>query len=150
MNKKNSNLVSISINNVDDLLKFFLTSKNEKMYASKEKEQKLKKQNKKNSALTFVNNVIGNNSQQKSIENEEKYKKIKKSKSPSIRLFLTTKEKNDTKKRKSVLYPEQNGPLLMKSMNLTNRKNNLRNKHKHNNAVTLSQNFDSIMKNYLK
>ena len=120
------------------------------MYASKEKEQKLKKQNKKNSALTFVNNVIGNNSQQKSIENEEKYKKIKKSKSPSIRLFLTTKEKNDTKKRKSVLYPEQNGPLLMKSMNLTNRKNNLRNKHKHNNAVTLSQNFDSIMKNYLK
>ena len=150
INKKNSNLVSISINNVDDLLKFFLTSKNEKMYASKEKEQKLKKQNKKNSALTFVNNVIGNNSQQKSIENEEKYKKIKKSKSPSIRLFLTTKEKNDTKKRKSVLYPEQNGPLLMKSMNLTNRKNNLRNKHKHNNAVTLSQNFDSIMKNYLK
>ena len=77
-------------------------------------------------------------------------KKIKKAKSPSIRLFLTTKEKNDNKKRKSVLYPEQNGSLLMKSMNFTNRKNNLRNKHKPNNAVTLSQNFDSIMRNYLK
>ena len=151
MNKKNSNLVSISINNVDDLLKFFLTPQNEKKYASKEKEQKLKKQNKKNSALTFVNNVFGvNNSQQKSSESEEKYKKIKKSKSPSIRLFLTTKEKNDNKKRKSVLYPEQNGSLLMKSMNLTNRKNILRNKHKPNNAVTLSQNFDSIMRNYIK
>ena len=151
INKKNSNLVSISINNVDDLLKFFLTPQNEKKYASKEKEQKLKKQNKKNSALTFVNNVFNvNNSQQKSTESEEKYKKIKKSKSPSIRLFLTTKEKNDNKKRKSVLYPEQNGSLLMKSMNFTNRKNVLRNKHKANNAVTLSQNFDSIMRNYLK
>ena len=149
--KKNSNLVSISINNVDDLLKFFLTPQNEKKYTSKEKEQKLKKQNKKNSALTFVNNVFNiNTSQQKSSDSEEKYKKIKKAKSPSIRLFLTTKEKNDNKKRKSVLYPEQNGSLLMKSMNFTNRKNNLRNKHKPNNAVTLSQNFDSIMRNYLK
>ena len=128
-----------------------MTPQNEKKYASKEKEQKLKKQNKKNSALTFVNNVFNvNNSQQKSTESEEKYKKIKKSKSPSIRLFLTTKEKNDNKKRKSVLYPEQNGSLLMKSMNFTNRKNILRNKHKANNAVTLSQNFDSIMRNYLK
>ena len=151
INKKNSNLVSISINNVEDLLIFFLTPQNEKKYASKEKEQKLKKQNKKNTALTFVNNVFNvNNSQQKSSESEEKYKKIKKSKSPSIRLFLTTKEKNDNKKRKSVLYPEQNGSLLMKSMNFTNRKNILRNKHKPNNAVTLSQNFDSIMRNYLK
>lgn len=150
MNKKNSNLVSISINNVDDLLKFFLTPQNEKKYISKEKEQKLKKPNKKNSALTFVNNVFGNNSQQKNSESEEKYKKIKKSKSPSIRLFLTTKEKNENKKRKSVLYPEQNNSLLMKSMNFTNRKNILRNKHRQNNAVTLSQNFDSIMKNYIK
>lgn len=152
--KKSSNLVSISINNVDDLLKLFLTPRSEKKY--KESEQKLKKQNKKNSALTCVNNVFGN-SQQKNTESEEKIKKNRnKSKSPLIRLFMTRNEKseekiiNNNKKRKSVLYPEQHNSLLVKSTNFTNRKNICRNNHRQNKAVTISQNFDSIVKNVLK
>lgn len=152
-NKKSSNLVSISINNVDDLLIFFLTPRSEKKY--KENEKKLKKQNKKNSALTCVNNVFCN-SQQKNTESEEKIKKIKnKSKSPSIRLFMTRNEKSEekiinNKKRKSVLYPEQHNSLLVKSTNFTNRKNICRNNLRLNKAVTISQNFDSIVKNVLK
>ena len=62
--------------------------------------------------------------------------------------MLARAEKNDIKKRKSVLNSEKNNSLLMKSMNFTNRKNILRNKHRQNNAVTLSQNFDSIEKLY--
>ena len=153
-NKKSSHLVSISINNVDDLLKFFLTPRSEKKY--KESEQKLKKQNKKNSALTYVNNVIGN-SQQKISESEEKIKKIKiKSKPPLIRLFMTRNEKseekinNNYKKRKSVLYPEQHNSLLVKSVGFTNKKNICINNHRQNKAISISQNFDSIVRNVLK
>ena len=153
-NKKSSHLVSISINNIDDLLNFFLTPKSEKKY--KEKEQQLKKQNKKNSALTCINNVFGN-SQQKNNENEEKFKKIKnKSKSPLIRLFMASNKKseekiiNNNKKRKSVLYPEQHNSLLVKSMNFKNRNNICRNNLRQNNAITLSQNFDSTIKNIIK
>ncbi len=116
----------------------------------------MKKQNKKNSALTCINNVFGN-SQQKNNENEEKFKKIKnKSKSPLIRLFMARNKKseekiiNNNKKRKSVLYPEQHNSLLVKSMNFKNRNNICRNNLRQNNAITLSQNFDSTIKNIIK
>ena len=86
----------------------------------------------------------------------EKENKLYKSKSPLTRLFNTgNKEKSEEsknyKKRKSVLISQQNNNLLVKSMNFTNRRNYLyRNKKRQNNAVTLSQNFDSIIKNLLK
>ena len=156
INKKN--LVSISITNIDDLLNIFLTPKNNKN--TEDKNTLTKKQNKKHSALTVINNVFENNQQKN--KSEEKYKKIKnnklyKPKSPLIRLFMNGKiNKNEEiksinfRKRKSVLNPEQHNSLLIKSMNLTNRKKIYRCKNKQNNAVTLSQNFDSVMKNLLK
>ena len=154
MNKKN--IVSTSITNIDDLLKIILKQKKNKKNIEKQNIPK-----KKNTALTIINNVFDNN-QQKNSQSEEKYKiikknKIYKSKSPLIRLFKTiNNEKNEEgkiiniKKRKSVLYPEQHNNLLVKSMNFTNRKNINRKNNKQNNAITLSQNFDSIMKNLLK
>ena len=154
MNKKN--IVSTSITNIDDLLKIILKQKKNKKNIEKQNIPK-----KKNTALTIINNVFDNN-QQKNSQSEEKYKiikknKIYKSKSPLIRLFKTiNNEKNEEgkiiniKKRKSVLYPEQHNNLLVKSMNFTNRKNINRKNIKQNNAITLSQNFDSIMKNLLK
>jgi len=159
-NINKNNLVSISINNIDDLIKMFLTPKNNKKYG--DKVNIIKKQNKKNSALTIINNVYDNNRQKRSnSQSEGKYKKIKisklyKSKSPLIRLFMTgnnekSEENKNYKKRKSVLYPESYNNLLVKSVNFTNRKNYLyRNKNRQKNAITLSQNFDSIMKNLLK
>ena len=160
-NINKNNLVSISINNIDDLIKIFLSPKNNENY-EENKARFIKKQNKKNSALTIVNNIY-DNIHQKSIQSqsEEKIKKIKKnklykSKSPSIRLFMTGKnekseENKNNKKRKSVLNPEQHNNLLMKSMNFMNRKKYIyRNKKRQNNAITLSQNFDSIMKSLLK
>ena len=155
--KKNA-LVSISLNNIDDLLKVFFTPNNKKKYG--EKGPIIKKQNKKNSALTIVNNIFDNNIQKNS-QREERYKKLNKnklykSKSPLFRLFKTrNSEKSEenknvnNKKRKNVLCPEQHNNLLVKSLNFTNRKYIDRNKNRQNN-VTLSQNFDSIMKNLLK
>ena len=160
-NKYKNNLVSISINNIDDLLNIFLTPENKNKF--REKAQIPKKQNKKNSALTNVNNIFDiNNKKNSQSQSQKKFKKIKKenklykSKSPLTRLFNTgNKEKSEEsknyKKRKSVLISQQNNNLLVKSMNFTNRRNYLyRNKKRQNNAVTLSQNFDSIMKNLLK
>lgn len=158
--KNKNNLVSISINNIDDLLNIFLTPENKNKYLVKA--QIPKKQNKKNSALTNVNNIFDiNNKKNSQSQSQKKFKKIKenklyKSKSPLTRLFNTgNKEKSEEnknyKKRKSVLISQQNNNLLVKSMNFTNRRNYLyRNKKRQNNAVTLSQNFDSIMKNLLK
>ena len=154
INKNNSNLVSISINNIDDILKYILTPNDKKRYG--DKKCIIKKQNKKNSALTVVNNVFNKISQHKISESEKKYKKIKrnnfnKSKSPLISIFNPRNEKseeNKSKKRKNVLYPEQHNSLIVKSLNFTNRKNLLRNSNKPYNAITLSQNFDSIC--YLK
>ena len=160
-NKYKNNLVSISINNIDDLLNIFLTPENKNKF--REKAQIPKKQNKKNSALTNVNNIFDiNNKKNSQSQSQKKFKKIKKenklykSKSPLTRLFNTgNKEKSEEsknyKKRKSVLISQQNNNLLVKSMNFTNRRNYLyRNKKRQNNAVTLSQNFDLIMKNLLK
>ena len=156
--QKKNTLVSISLNNIDDLLKVFFTPNNKKKYG--EKGPIIKKQNKKNSALTIVNNIFDNNIQKNS-QREERYKKLNKnklykSKSPLFRLFKTrNSEKSEenknvnNKKRKNVLCPEQHNNLLVKSLNFTNRKYIDRNKNRQNN-VTLSQNFDSIMKNLLK
>ena len=156
--QKKNTLVSISLNNIDDLLKVFFTPNNKKKYG--EKGPIIKKQNKKNSALTIVNNIFDNNIQKNS-QREERYKKLNKnklykSKSPLFRLFKTrNSEKSEenknvnNKKRKTVLCNEQHNNLLVKSLNFTNRKYIDRNKNRQNN-VTLSQNFDSIMKNLLK
>ena len=156
--QKKNTLVSISLNNIDDLLKVFFTPNNKKKYG--EKGPIIKKQNKKNSALTIVNNIFDNNIQKNS-QREERYKKLNKnklykSKSPLFRLFKTRnsekseeKQNVNNKKRKNVLCPEQHNNLLVKSLNFTNRKYIDRNKNRQNN-VTLSQNFDSIMKNLLK
>jgi len=156
--QKKNTLVSISLNNIDDLLKVFFTPNNKKKYG--EKGPIIKKQNKKNSALTIVNNIFDNNIKKNS-QREERYKKLNKnklykSKSPLFRLFKTrNSEKSEenknvnNKKRKNVLCPEQHNNLLVKSLNFTNRKYIDRNKNRQNN-VTLSQNFDSIMKNLLK
>ena len=156
--QKKNTLVSISLNNIDDLLKVFFTPNNKKKYG--EKGPIIKKQNKKNSALTIVNNIFDNNIQKNS-QREERYKKLNKnklykSKSPLFRLFKTrNSEKSEEnknvnkKKKKNVLCPEQHNNLLVKSLNFTNRKYIDRNKNRQNN-VTLSQNFDSIMKNLLK
>ena len=156
--QKKNTLVSISLNNIDDLLKVFFTPNNKKKYG--EKGPIIKKQNKKNSALTIVNNIFDNNIQKNS-QREERYKKLNKnklykSKSPLFRLFKTrNSEKSEenknvnNKKRKNVLCPEQHNNLLVESLNFTNRKYIDRNKNRQNN-VTLSQNFDSIMKNLLK
>ena len=156
--QKKNTFVSISLNNIDDLLKVFFTPNNKKKYG--EKGPIIKKQNKKNSALTIVNNIFDNNIQKNS-QREERYKKLNKnklykSKSPLFRLFKTrNSEKSEenknvnNKKRKNVLCPEQHNNLLVKSLNFTNRKYIDRNKNRQNN-VTLSQNFDSIMKNLLK
>ena len=156
--QKKNTLVSISLNNIDDLLKVFFTPNNKKKYG--EKGPIIKKQNKKNSALTIVNNVFDNNNQKNS-QREERYKKLNKnklykSKSPLFRLFKTrNSEKSEenknvnNKKRKTVLCNEQHNNLLVKSLNFTNRKYIDRNKNRQNN-VTLSQNFDSIMKNLIK
>ena len=153
-------LVSISINNIEALLNIFLTPENKNRY--KEKGTIQKKQNKKNSALTNVNNIFDiNNKKNSQSISQKKFKKIKKnklykSKSPLTRLFNTrnnekSEENKNYKKRKSVLISEKNNNLLVKSMNFTNRRNYLyRNKKRQNNAITLSQNFDSIMKNLLK
>ena len=159
-NINRNNLVSISINNIDALLNIFLTPENKNRY--KEKGTIQKKQNKKNSALTNVNNIFDiNNKKNSQSISQKKFKKIKKnklykSKSPLTRLFNTrnnekSEENKNYKKRKSVLISEKNNNLLVKSMNFTNRRNYLyRNKKRQNNAITLSQNFDSIMKNLLK
>ena len=156
--QKKNTLVSISLNNIDDLLKVFFTPNNKKKYG--EKGPIIKKQNKKNSALTIVNNIFDNNIQKNS-QREERYKKLNKnklykSKSPLFRLFKTrNSEKSEenknvnNKKRKNVLCPEQHNNLLVESLNFTNRKYIDRNKNRQNN-VTLSQNFDSIMKNLFK
>jgi hypothetical protein len=158
--QKKNTLVSISLNNIDDLLKVFFTPNNKKKYG--EKGPIIKKQNKKNSALTNVNNIFDiNNKKNSQSISQKKFKKIKKnklykSKSPLTRLFNTrnnekSEENKNYKKRKSVLISENNNNLLVKSMNFTNRRNYLyRNKKRQNNAITLSQNFDSIMKNLLK
>ena len=146
INNKNKNIESISFNTMDDFFNFFLTPKNNNKYG----DIKIKRTNKKNSALTLVNNIF-NKSQSNS---EEKYKKmvrnenkLYKSKSPIIRLFLTRNEKreeskNKIKKRKSVLLPEHN-PLLTRSINIFRKKNSTKRNYKKciNKAVTLSQNF---------
>ena len=159
-NINRNNLVSISINNIEALLNIFLTPENKNRY--KEKGTIQKKQNKKNSALTNVNNIFDiNNKKNSQSISQKKFKKIKKnklykSKSPLTRLLNTrnnqkSEENKNYKKRKSVLISEKNNNLLVKSMNFTNRRNYLyRNKKRQNNAITLSQNFDSIMKNLLK
>ena len=146
INNKNKNIESISFNTMDDFFNFFLTPKNNNKYG----DIKIKRTNKKNSALTLVNNIFN-----KSLSNsEEKYKKmvrnenkLYKSKSPIIRLFLTRNEKreeskNKITKRKSVLLPEHN-PLLTRSINIFRKKNSTKRNYKKciNKAVTLSQNF---------
>ena len=87
---KNKIVESISFNTIEDFINFFMTPKSNKIYG----DINIKRQNKKNSALTFVNNInnISHNN------SEEKYKKtikkrdnkLYKSKSP-IRLFLKRK-----------------------------------------------------------
>ena len=72
--QKKNTIMSFSLNNIDDLLKVFFTPSNKQKYG--EKGPIIKKQNKKNSALTIVNNVFDNNIQKNS-QREEKYKKLK-------------------------------------------------------------------------
>ena len=130
----NSN-ISTSYNNIDKLLTFFLTSKNNNHRNNKSKSKYeefsynnvKKRQIKKNTTLSIVNNntnIINSESSQ------EKYKNINKnatfkSKSPLTRLFLkkneceaNSRKKNVSKKKKSVLIPElEHNSQLAQSIN---------------------------------
>ena len=155
--KKNNIVESISFNTVEEFINYFMTPKNTKIYG----DVKIKRQNKKNSALTFVNNINNtskNNSEEKYKKSQNKENILYKSKSP-IRLFYSRNEKNEenknkSKKRKSVLLPEHN-LLHTKSINIFKKKNNNNNIYRNNkksinNAVNMSHNFDSNRRSSFK
>ena len=132
----NSKLISSSCNNIDKLFTYFFMPKNKKQNANeninniaKSKYEEFnffnikKRQIKKNTTLTIVNNNLINKSQ----NSQEKYKKISnfKSKSPLTRLFLkknesysNSKKNNIYKKKKSVLVSEfEHNSQITKTIN---------------------------------
>ena len=176
-NNTNSNLASTSYNgNADNLGNIFFTPKNKNQYnftKSKYAEfsyhNSKRKQIKKNTTLTMINNIYNNNDNSQDI-----YKSINditritnfKSKSPLSRLFTkkngndSSKEKNSTyKKKKSVLLPElEHNSILIQSINKfffdeikntssNNIGNNGNQLMKSLNSMTLSQGFCSNRRN---
>ena len=163
-NNTKSKLGSNNYNDLDKLLTFFLTPKNKNLnqnnydktqskYAEFNNYNIKKRQIKKNTTLTIVNNNIINNSQ----NSQEKYQKISncKSKSPLTRIFLKKNNyvsncKSNIKKKKSVLIPEFKHSQVTKSLNkyLEKKKdgnknissNNINNNNKHLNIMTLGSN----------
>ena len=129
----NSKLVSTSFNNIDKLLNFFLTPNNKNNNNNSQHKYEefnffnfKKRQMKKKTTLTIVNNTLVNKSQ----NSKEKYNKITKytnckSKSPLSRLILKKKEyksndkKNNVyKKKKSILTCEiEHNSQIAKSVN---------------------------------
>ena len=129
-NNIDSKLVSSHYNNIDKLLAFFLKPNDKKQnnnnsnkaiskYAEFNYYNIKKRQIKKNTTLTIMNNNIIDNSQ----NSQEKYKNISnfKSKSPLTQLFLNnccSNCKKNYKKKKSVLIPElRNNSQITKSIN---------------------------------
>lgn len=130
-NNNNYKLLPSYVNNIDKLLTSFLTPKNKNLNKDNYNKSKSKydefnynfkkRQIKKNTTLTIVNNNIINNSQ----NSLEKYKNISnyKSKSPLTRLFLNknnyaSNSKKNYKKKKSVLIPElKNNSQITKCLN---------------------------------
>jgi len=176
-NNTNSNLASTSYNgNVDNLGNIFFTPKNKNQYnftKSKYAEfsynNSKRKQIKKNTALTMINNIYNNNDNSQDI-----FKNINditrntnfKSKSPLSRLFTkkngfdSSKEKNTNyKKKKSVLLPElEHNSILIQSINKfffdeskNTSSNNIGNNGNHLmkslNSMTLSKGFCSNRRN---
>ena len=164
-NKTNSKLVSNNnYNDLDKLLTFFLTPKNKNLNQNNNDKAQSKysafnyfnikkKQIKKNTTLTIVNNNIINNSQ----NSQEKYQNMPncKSKSPLTRIFTKKNNyasncKSNYKKKKSVLIPENKHSQVTKSLNkyLDKKKdenknissNNISNNNKHLNIMTLGTN----------
>ena len=176
-NNTNSNLASTSYNgNADNLGNIFFTPKNKNQYnfpKSKYAEfsynNSKRKQIKKNTALTMINNIYNNNDNSQDI-----FKNINditrntnfKSKSPLSRLFTkkngfdSSKEKNTNyKKKKSVLLPElEHNSILIQSINKfffdeskNTSSNNIGNNGNHLmkslNSMTLSKGFCSNRRN---
>ena len=176
-NNTNSNLASTSYNgNADNLANIFFTPKNKNQYnftKSKYAEfsynNSKRKQIKKNTTLTMINNIYNNNDNSQDI-----YKSINditgitniKSKSPLSRLFSkkngndSRKKKNSiNKKKKSVLLPElEHNSILVQSINKfffdenkNTSSNNIGNSGNHLmkslNSMTLSQGFCSNRRN---
>lgn len=179
-NNTNSNLASTSYNgNADNLANIFFTPKNKNQYnfaKSKYAEfsynNSKRKQIKKNTTLTMINNIYNNNDNSQDI-----YKSINditgitniKSKSPLSRLFSkkngndSSKKKNSIyKKKKSVLVPElEHNSILVQSINKfffdenkNTSSNNIGNSWNHLmkslNSMTLSQGFSSNRRNSYK
>ena len=176
-NNTNSNLASTSYNgNADNLTNIFFTPKNKNQYnftKSKYAEfsynNSKRKQIKKNTALTMINNIYNNNDNSQDI-----YKSINditgitnfKSKSPLSRLFSkkngndSSKKKNSIyTKKKSVLLPElEHNSILVQSINKfffdenkNTSSNNIGNSGNHLmkslNSMTISQGFCSNRRN---
>ena len=128
----NSNTNTTLVSNIDSLLNFFLTPQNKNnnnlcksKYEEFNKFAFKKRQIKKNTTLTIVNNNIINNSQNSLEKYNNKNNSNFKSKSPLTRLFLKNNEyrsnskKNNTyKKKKSVLVCElEQNSQIAKSVN---------------------------------